>query len=316
MDTLNATGNLIKMPCFERLLAIGDRQDVESFVRFMRNRAKGELAETTQRNYLRGLYRFVRYLGLSGSTPLRATVRKGTINEVLESIPSEKTSTRRNYFYAMQAFADFLSSREYIADDVYRGIKDMEFCGQTGRRREYLTDGELSDILTCIIERRTLDAYSRILNVAMISTLALVGFRNSELCDLTLADVRIGDGEAFVRKGKGNKARWVGIPERLRPLLQTYLKYRPQTKCDRFFVNAQGKPFNRDSIVQRFQRISEIVGKRAYAHLMRHTFATRAVERGVPMNQLQSALGHSRLSTTLLYVDDPKSGVIKDMANW
>lgn len=313
---VNAMENLIKMPCFERLLSEGDRRDVESFVKYMRNGAAGKLAETTQRNYLQGLYKFVRHFELSGATPLRGLVRKGAINEVLEGISSEKTSTRRKFFYAMQAFADFLSSREYIADDVYNGIKGMKFSGKIGRRKEYLTDEELTFVLTRLLESKTLSSYGRTLNIALVCILALVGFRNTELCDLTLDDVRLEAGEAFVRHGKGDKAREVGIPERLRPLLLLYLKRRPKTSCDRFFVNEDGKPFNVHSIGQRFRRMSKTTGIRLYAHLMRHTFGTRAVERGVPVSKLQIAMGHSRLSTTLLYVENPKSGVVGEMASW
>lgn len=133
------------------------------------------------------------------------------------------------------------------------------------------------------------------------------GLRVSELCDLTLGDVMIGDGlvRAF---GKGQKERLVPIG---RPVVTTVSAYltvlRPTldrgASKNRLILNARGEPLSRVGawgIVKKRTKQAGIT-KTVTPHTLRHSFATHLLEGGADLRAVQEMLGHADLSTTQIY---------------
>lgn len=150
-----------------------------------------------------------------------------------------------------------------------------------------------------------------------MATLALTGLRNTELCLLKVADVDFDSGLVRVVRGKGGKARTVGLPDRLAPLLRAYLEFRPATASPFFFVGSTGEPLTRDLVIRRLQRLSTAVGIKFTAHALRRSFATDvAHHRGVPLDKLQVLLGHSDITTTRLYVQTDGHEAALEMRDW
>ncbi len=130
------------------------------------------------------------------------------------------------------------------------------------------------------------------------------GLRISEALGLRFGDVRLVEGVArSVRViGKGNKERIVPLPSRFGPKLGAWVAGR----SGREYVFAQkpgGKPPGSKAARAYLQRLREQSGmdKKVTPHKLRHTYATRLLEVGADLVDIQALLGHADLSTTQIY---------------
>ena len=163
--------------------------------------------------------------------------------------------------------------------------------------------------------------YHVLLNSATIATIGFTGLRAGELCSLRLQDVDLINRKLFVYLGKGKKNRVVGICNRLYEYLSEYLKVRPKTDLDNFFVsisNVTGKPvpIQKGVLLHKVKRLSKRLGFDVNLHGLRRTFATIAANAGKPINIISLALGHSDLKTTQGYLMTTQDEVIKEMQGW
>ena len=133
------------------------------------------------------------------------------------------------------------------------------------------------------------------------------GLRVSELCNLGLTDLLLGDGlvRAF---GKGRKERLVPIGRAVVGAVSVYLHtIRPTldrgASQGRVLLNARGTPLSRVGawgIVKKYTTRAGIT-KRVTPHTLRHSFATHLLEGGADLRAVQEMLGHADLSTTQIY---------------
>ena len=139
-------------------------------------------------------------------------------------------------------------------------------------------------------------------DLAMIDLLASTGIRVSELVRLNRADIDF-EGRECVVFGKGSKERPVYFDARTKVHLKNYLESRKDDN-GALFVTIQ-KPHKRLEISGVEIRVRELgrrldVG-RVHPHKFRRTLATRAIDKGMPVEQVQRLLGHSKIETTMEY---------------
>ena len=118
---------------------------------------------------------------------------------------------------------------------------------------------------------------------------------------LNKRDVDLVTGEAKVM-GKGAKERMVY----LNPVAKLYLKQYLGTRDDdneALFVSEfkPHKRLQRSGVEIIIRRLGGVVGVKAFPHKLRHTAATMALKRGMPIEQVQKMLGHEKIDTTLIY---------------
>ena len=139
-------------------------------------------------------------------------------------------------------------------------------------------------------------------DLAIIDMLASTGMRVGELVKLNRDDIDFENRECVVL-GKGNKQRKVYFDARTKIHLQNYLKSREDNN-DALFVSLQ-KPFNRLLISGVEIRLRELGKKldlsKVHPHKFRRTLATMAIDKGMPIEQVQQLLGHQSVDTTLQY---------------
>jgi integrase/recombinase XerD len=143
-------------------------------------------------------------------------------------------------------------------------------------------------------------------NVAILALMAKAGLRVGEVVALELADIELNarSGWATVRMGKGNKTRRVPLNSDVRQALQAYLAVRPAFSTPFLFVSRTGSPLSaRDvqRLVAALARKARIEGK-VTPHTLRHTFATRLLERGADVAAVAALLGHESIATTSRYL--------------
>lgn len=133
------------------------------------------------------------------------------------------------------------------------------------------------------------------------------GLRVSELCGLTLGDLRFDEGVVRVI-GKGSKERLVPVGRNVIGTVSVYLhQVRPNLDRgkgrNRVLLNRRGEPLSRVGAWGVVKRLATAAGvtKPVTPHTLRHTFATHLLEGGADLRAVQEMLGHADLSTTQIY---------------
>lgn len=157
---------------------------------------------------------------------------------------------------------------------------------------------------------RIRDACGNIRELALVDFLYSTGVRVSELVNCDIHDINLQTQEGVVY-GKGGKERMVYLDTRSKLHVERYLQYR----CDKnpaLFVgpNAPYLRVTKGGV----EYILRDIGHRAHVenvhpHRFRRTLATRLLERGMPIEQVQAILGHSKMDTTLIYAKVSQTGV-------
>ena len=137
---------------------------------------------------------------------------------------------------------------------------------------------------------------------AMISFMLNTGVRVSELVNIKVEDISVEEEGITVRiLGKGDKERIVPISQKLYELLK---KTVIRNRTSGYLFTTHDKPYNRSwvyTFVSRYGRLANIK-KRVSPHVLRHTFATIALNNNIlTVPQIQKVLGHSNLRTTMIY---------------
>jgi site-specific recombinase XerD len=139
-------------------------------------------------------------------------------------------------------------------------------------------------------------------DLAMVDLLASSGMRVGELVKLNISDIDFENRECIVF-GKGNKERPVYFDARTKIHLHNYLRNRTDHN-EALFVSLL-KPHNRleiSGVEIRMRKLGEKLGlTKVHPHKFRRTLATRAIDKGMPIEQVQQLLGHAKIDTTMQY---------------
>lgn len=304
------------MVSFERFLPKEQARLVADYASYLRNGLQ-PLSEDTVRVYMAELATFLRHQDHEQVASVGDLVTRAHLTRRLTSIPNERVSSRRNLLFAVKNFARYLRDLDVIEEKTYEAIALMKLRAKHEPVRRFLTPVQWQATVETILNDDDYNELERLTNLAIFSTMMLTGLRNSELCRLRLVDVDFERGLIQVIKGKRNKNRTLGLPDRLAPLLRLYLASRPKTDEPFFFVGpSSGVALNRDAIVKRSARLSRKVGFNVGAHICRRSFATHRAHDGVPLDKLQVVMGHADIKTTRMYVQTREDTVASEMKAW
>ncbi len=122
----------------------------------------------------------------------------------------------------------------------------------------------------------------------------------SELCKLEMNDVSLSErkGAARVRSGKRRKERKVPINATALLALKAWLAVRPAADHRFVFTGKGGLPLKASGVQDMLGELGRVAGVKVTPHTLRHTFAKNLIDRGVPLDQMATLLGHSSLNTT------------------
>jgi integrase/recombinase XerD len=129
------------------------------------------------------------------------------------------------------------------------------------------------------------------------------GLRLRELLGLQVGDIDGGRMALHIRRGKGQKERFVPLSPRVLEVLRAYWReYRPTT--DLFPGSKPGTRLYGGTVQRLCKRAARRAGltKRVHPHTLRHSFATHLLEAGVDLLSVQKLLGHSSFQTTAVYL--------------
>ena len=198
----------------------------------------------------------------------------------------------------LSSFFSWLEDEDHILKSPVRRIHKVKTASNI---KETYTDEELEKMR---------DNCSELRDLAIIDMLASTGMRIGEMVLLNKADINFNERECVVF-GKGDKERIVYFDARAKIHLQNYIDSRNDDN-PALFVTMRS-PHERIKIGGIESRLREM-GKaldieKVHPHKFRRTLATMAIDKGMPIEQLQQLLGHKRIDTTLQYAMVKQSNV-------
>lgn len=147
-------------------------------------------------------------------------------------------------------------------------------------------------------------------DLAIIDMLSSTGMRIGEMVLLNRSDIDFQERECIVL-GKGDKERIVYFDAKSKKHLQDYLNHR-RDNSEALFVSLRGehKRLTINAIEARLRKLGrKLKIAKVHPHKFRRTLATMAIDKGMPIEQLQQLLGHQRIDTTLQYAMVKQSNV-------
>lgn len=137
----------------------------------------------------------------------------------------------------------------------------------------------------------------------MIELMYSAGLRVSELLNLRVKDLEINAGFGWVRHGKGNKDRFFIVARGLKEKIIEHVQKNCVGESSFLFAGIKGRISTRtvQEIVKSAAKKTGIK-KNVHPHTFRHSFATHLVEEGNELRDVKELLGHSSISTTMMYV--------------
>ena len=190
----------------------------------------------------------------------------------------------------LSSFFSWLEDEDYVVKSPVRRIHKVKTCKTV---KETYSDEDLELMR---------DECDGIRDLAIIDLLASTGMRVGELVKLNKKDIDFQNRECIVL-GKGNKQRKAYFDARTKLHLKKYIDSREDDN-EALFVSLQ-KPYNRLQISGVEIRLRELGNRlnidKVHPHKFRRTLATAAIDKGMPIEQVQQLLGHQSIDTTLQY---------------
>ena len=219
----------------------------------------------------------------------------------LTEYQQEKNSSKvtvDNIRRILSSFFSWLEDEDYILKSPARRIHKVKAALTI---KETYTDEALEKMRDSCEEPRDL---------ALIDMLASTGMRVGELVLLNRDDINFEERECVVF-GKGSKERMVYFDARTKIHLQNYLQERTDDNPALFVsLRAPHERLQSGGVERRLRELGKKLDiEKVHPHKFRRTLATMAIDKGMPIEQLQQLLGHKRIDTTLQYAMVKQSNV-------
>ena len=223
------------------------------------------------------------------------------LREYLNNYENERNAgkvTIDNIRRIMSSFFAWLEDEDYIVKSPVRRIHRVKTAVVA---KETLSDENLETLR---------DECDTLRDLAVVDILASTGMRVGELVGLDIADVNLQERECLVT-GKGNKQRPVYFDARTKLHLTAYLRSRADNNPALFVsLNGSGDRISIGGVESRLRQLGKKAGvNRVHPHKFRRTLATHAIDKGMPIEQVQKLLGHARIDTTMHYAMVNQSNV-------
>ena len=196
----------------------------------------------------------------------------------------------------LSSFFSWLEDEDYILKSPVRRIHRVK----TGTNIKETYSDEMLELMR--------DSCTELRDLAIIDMLASTGMRIGEMVLLNRDDIDFNERECVVF-GKGSKERVVYFDARTKIHLQNYLESRTDDNSA-LFVSLKSERLKIGGVEVRLREFGKQLGlNKVHPHKFRRTLATMAIDKGMPIEQLQQLLGHKKIDTTLQYAMVKQSNV-------
>ena len=229
-------------------------------------------------------------------TKIETPVRKITTEQLREylagyqKINNCSKSTVDNIRRNISSFFSWLEEEDHILKSPMRRIHKIK---TKTKVKEIISDEDIERLRDhCEVTR----------DIAIIDLLYSTGIRVGELVNLDIKDINFEERECIVY-GKGEKERRVYFDAKAKLHLQNYISTRKDNNPALFVtLDAPHERLKISGVEIRLRTLGRKLNlTRIHPHKFRRTMATRAIDKGMPIEQVQKLLGHSQIDTTMHY---------------
>ena len=263
----------------------------------------------TNQEYLR---LFLEAKSIEGCSPRTLQYYEVTVQHLFAAVnlPVRKMTTERMREY-LSDYQQRRNCSKATIDNIRRNIssffswleeEDHILKSPMRRIHKIKTKKTVKEVISDEDIEKLRDSCTTLRDLAMIDLLYSTGIRVGELVRLNIEDVNFESRECVVF-GKGDKERRVYFDAKTKIHLKNYLESRRDTNRA-LFVSLLA-PYNRlaiSGVEIRLRKMGRMLNlKSIHPHKFRRTMATRAIDKGMPIEQVQKILGHSQIDTTMQY---------------
>ena len=300
----------------------------QSMLRYLNNAQIGLLHETLVRCISAGLFEskeitfkytneemvqnFISAKDIEGCSPKTLKYYKSTLDKLISTldvhVTQMTTENLRNYLADYQkinncsktnidnirrnisSFFSWLEEEDYIIKSPMRRIHKIK------------TEKTVKDTYSDEVMESLRDNCSELRDLAIIDLLASTGMRVGELVKLNINDIDFDNRECIVL-GKGSKERPVYFDAKTKIHLKNYISSRTDNNPALFVsLNKPNERLQISGVEIRLRELGRSIGiSDVHPHKFRRTLATKAIDKGMPVEQVQKLLGHSKIDTTMHY---------------
>ena len=270
---------------------------IEKYIEFIF--AQKNLAKNTVASYENDLSEFAKFIGNSDFLDLNVTEFKKYVSYLSKNFSpsshSRKLSSVKNFFL-------YLYDLKLVKNTP---IDFIDFPKLPKKIPKFLSESEVNNLIKKSYEDKS---FKGLRTTLLIEILYATGIRVSELVGISLGDIS-DNYSSIVIRGKGGEQRIVPLFGKVKTVLKRYLGFlnqlkRPKKSLFLFPSNSKFGHLTRN----RFFQILKNLGKeihldlnRISPHVLRHSFASHLLSRGVDLRIIQESLGHKDISTTQIY---------------
>lgn len=221
-------------------------------------------------------------------------------NEEIKGVCANTIITYRN---RLSPFFDWLKQNGYIKENPFTNIELPK--KEENDKEKIIHKEQMEKIFNAIsfnIKWRNNLIKKR--NLAIFSTLFYTGIRKGELLNLRVADIDLTNKIITINAStsKSRKNRKIPINDNLYLVLEDYLAQRKGFNNPYLFISEKDEQFKQNGLKRLVEKIENIVKFKFYLHQFRHSFAVNALNLINDVYVVQNLLGHSRITTTAIYL--------------
>lgn len=266
---------------------------------FMEHLKEKDRSPKTISNYDGHLSRFNNYLVEKYNRQIYVDeVTPDDFEKYLYEPPNDKNLTQVSRYAITTAFKSFYTfcfNKEYCKVNIGRQLTPIK---ARSKERAYITEEELLKMVAEINSET---------DKAIMQAMFYTGMRIGEAINLTLEDINFTDNYIYIRKRKSRYDRKVPISIKLRVILEDYLEYHRneiETDSDRVFILANGGNYTESRFNKMIKRAAckAELDENMTSHIMRHSFASNLIAKGVDVARVKKLLGHESIITTNIYL--------------
>ena len=269
--------------------------------------AERRYSPLTVRNYRRDVDDFVAFCGVTHDTFAPNSIKREDIEEWMVYLGEERnlkvTSVNRT-MASLRTFWRWMLAHHHVERDIMKTLRQYK---PPKRLPTFVPDSRMEDLLAELREDIASDDFERLRDALIILLIYTAGLRLSELVEANTSDIA-ADYTSLRVMGKGRKVRIQPLLGSLGEVLKKYfiqisLQNICTTQKKALILSKKGERISRrtvERIVDRKLKGVGIQGKTS-PHVLRHTFATRVLNEGGDLREIQELLGHSSLKATQVY---------------
>ena len=131
------------------------------------------------------------------------------------------------------------------------------------------------------------------------------GLRASEICNITMQNLDLDAGNIRCQRGKGSISNWQQLAKDEVKAVSAWLKHRPQSTSPYLFTSRKGSPVSRSQffrVIKELGRKAGLPPEKCHPHILKHSIGTHLANAGMPVQVIQSRLGHRNIQNTMVYL--------------